>query len=301
MKLPSEMKGLQIQTKSVCTTKCLFCPHPDSWHNTNPGEMTDEVFDRILSEVAGVRFEKICPYLMNEPLADRKIFKRIEEIRRRCQFGHIEVSTNATLLDERRADELVRVLDGVANDIWISFHGVDPSTYRTIMRGRFDRTLANVKDFLAKTDGKLKVQIKGTGEPHIPTEGCPSWFDEKEFRRFWESVFDELGLRVRPELFYFKYNDRAGNIGRLSYGFRRDSLEGFLCHRTDQWLHFLYDGSVALCCNDYHREHNLGSVVSTRLTRVLGGEQRRRIIDMVEGRAESPDDFICKRCDQHLN
>lgn len=296
-----EMQGLQIQTKSVCTAKCVFCPHPDSWHNTNPGEMTDEVFDQILSEVERIRFDKICPYLMNEPLADRKIFDRIEEIKRRCRFGHIEVSTNATLLDGRRSEELIRVLEDTANDIWISFHGTDSDTYRGVMGVKYERTLRNVRDFLVRADGKLKVQIKGAGGPHIETEDCPSWFAEEDFHNFWSGVFDELRLRNRPDLFYFKYNDRAGNIGSLSYDFRRDSLAGFRCHRTDQWLHFLYTGEVALCCNDYFKEHMLGDVRASTLDEVLRGSQRRSVVDMVEGRTESPDDFICKRCDMHLN
>lgn len=295
------MEGLQIQTKSTCTAKCTFCPHPGSWHNTNPGEMSDEVFDRVLEEVSKIRFEKICPYLMNEPLADRKIFDRIEGIKSRCNFGHIEVSTNATLLDETRARELIRVLQDVNNEVWISFHGTDEATYKEIMAANYRRTLENVKAFLTMADGKLNVQVKGAGGPHIPTEGSPSWFKKDEFDQFWTSIFDELKLGTRPELFYFQYNDRAGNIGKLSYDFRRDTLEGFKCRRTDEWLHLLYTGELALCCNDYFKEHSLGDIRRNTLEEVLSGKQRTDTVDMVEGRAASPDTFICKRCDQHLN
>jgi len=69
-----KMIGLQIQTISSCNSRCIICPHAMSWTRKRLGVMTDELFDKVIKEISVIKFKKICPYLMNEPLTDPKIF-----------------------------------------------------------------------------------------------------------------------------------------------------------------------------------------------------------------------------------
>jgi len=295
------MIGLQIQTTSVCTGKCLICPYSQSWHKQHPGVMTDKLFDKILKEVSNIKFKKICPYLMNEPLADSKIFERLEKIKRLNNFDYIEFSTNASLLSNEYTDKIITVLGDVNNDIWISFHGVKEHHYKKIMGLEFKQTLNNICNFLVKADGKLKIQIKGSGQPFVQNRNSPHWFSKEEYFYFWNGIFAKLKLKNRPKLFYFQYNDRAGNIGHnLSFNFRRKTLKGFKCPRVNQWFHILYTGELVLCCNDYFKECVFGNIADQSLEEILNSTNRKKIIDMVEGRKKSPSDFICKRCNQHL-
>lgn len=266
-----------------------------------PGVMTDELFDKILKEVSVIKFKKICPYLMNESLTDPKIFDRIEKIRRVNNFDYIEISTNASLLNNKNADQLVAVLKHVDNEIWISFHGINENTYKGIMGLDFKKVLNNICNFLLKADKKLNIKIQGSGRPFIQNEKSPYWFSKKEYYRFWEKIFAQLKLKAPPKLFYFQYNDRSGNIRNdLSFNFRRKTLRGFKCARTNQWLHFLYTGELILCCNDYNKECVLGDITKQSFGKILNSTKRNEIIDMVDGRKKSPNDFICKRCIQHL-
>ncbi len=295
------MIGLQIQTISTCTSRCFICPHSKSWHNQHPGVMTDKIFNKIMKEVASIKFEKICPYLMNEPLTDPRFFKHLQKIKKLKNFDYIEVATNASLLNSEYANKLITVLEDVNNDIWISFHGVNENNYKEIMGLDFKKTLNNVCNFLVKADGKLKIKIQGSGQPFIQRTNSSNWFNKEEYFDFWNKIFNDLNLTNRPKIFYFQYNDRAGNIRNdLSFNFRRKSLDRFKCNRVDQWLHFLYTGELILCCNDYNKECILGDITKCSLKEILNSTERNEIIDMVEGRKKSPDDFICKRCVRHL-
>ena len=67
---------MQIQTVSACNANCYFCPYVGSWHKQNPGKMEDDVFVKIVDQLAKYQIKKFCPYLENEPFLDKKLFDR---------------------------------------------------------------------------------------------------------------------------------------------------------------------------------------------------------------------------------
>src|SRR4030042_6384200 len=67
--------NIQIQTNSFCNGKCRFCPYQGSWHQKNPGEMSWENYRKIIQNLKQLKIAKFCPYLENEPLLDKEIFK----------------------------------------------------------------------------------------------------------------------------------------------------------------------------------------------------------------------------------
>jgi hypothetical protein len=102
--------------------------------------MDAALFDRILTDLGRHRLGKVCMYLMNEPLADPEFFGRLAAVRDRLRFRVLEVSTNAAALNAERAARLAELLSGRPHEIWISFHGICPESYRRIMglsRGRW--------------------------------------------------------------------------------------------------------------------------------------------------------------------
>src|SRR5262245_33324273 len=88
MTIKPNIRFVQIQTHSRCNADCVFCPWIESEHNTvNRGEMTNGtwqlVLDRLMPFADGINRGKVCPYLMNEPLIDRGIFEKINDIYQR--------------------------------------------------------------------------------------------------------------------------------------------------------------------------------------------------------------------------
>ena len=292
--------NIQLQTTSVCNGKCIMCPYLDSWHKNNPGVMTDETFDRILSQIETLPLDKICMYLENEPLVDPKMLLRMERVINELSFNLIEISTNAALLTKDNAQTLMKILSPVSHQIWISFHGVDQRTFEGIMGLDFEETLGNILHLLQLAQKTpLNITVRGGGEPLVKSLGHPYTFSEKEYRAFWNQQFEKHKIKITPKINYFRYHDRCGTIKRNDIRLEknvRDSLEGFYCPRVDTWLHFLYTGELCICCMDYHREQVFDDITKHSIDDILKGEGYRNMRDMVFGLKESPSDFICKRC-----
>ena len=269
--------NVQIQTTSRCNGKCVMCPYLDSWHKQNPGEMSDEVFERILAELTLRELNKICVYFENEPLMDPKIFRRLARIKETLRFKRLEISTNAALLNREKTEELAWLLEGTRHEIWVSFHGVDKHSYERIMGLDFDRSLGNLQHLLHVADQRgLRVIIRGSGMPVDSSLSHDTPFSREQFMTFWNARINEFGLSKRPGLNYFLYHDRSGAIRRNSIRLNRiprPNLAGFRCPRIEDWLHFLYTGELCICCMDYHREHVLGDITTHSLDDILCGEK----------------------------
>lgn len=254
--------NVQIQTTSVCNGKCLFCPYTGSWHEQNPGYMSVEVYTAILDNLRVFDVRKFCPYLENEPLADPKLFDRIEEARVKLNPEWIEVSSNLALLNESRLDNLVRVLCDGPHEILVSFHGADKIGYEEIMGLEFEKTMENIHRLISRAQStSMNLVIRGAGVPKVDIEQKYRWFDEVDFRKFWEKELD--GYQYKPLVSFFKYHDRADSPGLrergMSFCRRGRNLSDFYCTRFDRWAHFLYTGEPILCCMDYFRETAFGA------------------------------------------
>jgi MoaA/NifB/PqqE/SkfB family radical SAM enzyme len=300
MKSNSRLMNIQIQTTSCCNATCIMCPYPESWHKKHPGIMTDAIFSRIIGQIRSLEIDKICPYLQNDPFMDKKIFSRIKEIIERISFKVLEISTNANSMDHGNSELLADIFKNVSHDIWLSFHGVDSLTYENIMGLNFDRCLEHIIHLLkVAQDIPLNIAIVGAGKPLNKKLRHEFNFSKSDYLEFWERIFRENNIRKRPRVVYFKYHDRAGTIQRNSINMKkiiRQDLTQFYCPRVDQWLHFLYNGELVLCCDDYHREQVFGNIRTSDLDEILRGAKYQRLKAQVLGQIPSSPDFICKRC-----
>lgn len=290
--------NVQLQTTSACNGGCVFCPHPESWQRHHSGVMAEPLFRRIVRQLQGRRIGKLLPYLESEPLCDPQLFARVDHALCRLDVSRLELSTNAALLDGPRLDELARVCRGVKHELWISFHGVDRASFEAITGLPFSRTLDNVVALLERAQSEdLNLRIRGAGQPRLPGEDRPCWFDEEDYRAFWDRVFTRHRLRRRPAVEFFTYHDRAGSVrrGRMGFGVRRDLSDAY-CVRVDRWLHFLYTGELILCCMDYNKEAVVGDVSRQDLDQIFGSPTHLELAREAVGLSPAPEDFICRRC-----
>ena len=293
---------VQIQTTSSCNGKCAVCPYVESWHYHNPGIMSDEVFGRIISQLKKNSISKICLYLQNEPLLDPQFLQRLDKISSEVQYGHIEISTNASQLTPEYSENLAHVLQNIRHEIWISFHGCDERTYSGMMGLNFQKTLQNINYLLQLSQSiPLRIGIRGAGKGISSSLKTPHDFAEHEFRVFWHTQFQAHNLKILPGLFYHPYNNRSGGILRNELkhcSIVRPDLKGFTCSRINNWLHFLYTGELAICCMDYHREEIFGDIRKQPIDDILQSQAYINLKKKVEGNIYSAPTFICKRCTQ---
>ena len=99
---------IYLETTNLCNAKCIMCPHEKI--TRNPKVMTDEIFYKAVKDCKklGIKGGQIFLHKEGEPLLDTQIMDRINYVVRELgQDNEIGISTNAMLLDENKAIELI--------------------------------------------------------------------------------------------------------------------------------------------------------------------------------------------------
>lgn len=302
------LRFVQIQTQSRCNADCVFCPYVEGYHAKNPGLMPRELWLKILNDLlpftATLNQGKILPYLMQEPLLDKDIFQKIEDIYERFPKTFVELSTNGAALTPKNIDRIHEVFEGRRAALWVSFHGVDAQSLEHIMALPFQRSLDNLMQLLKRADGRLRIIIRGAGRDH---SGRETWFSRQDYLDFWNQQFKDHNINTdKIHVDAFSYHDRAGTLFRKDRDAWRNNLgkireigpghQPFSCKRVTDWLHIDYEGYFRLCCMDYHKEVLLPNVKEMSISTYFQSNAYRDLVDHVTGKKESEANFICKRC-----
>jgi hypothetical protein len=75
-----------------------------------------------------------------------------------------------------------------------------------------------------------------------------------------------------------------------------DETHPFQCCRVDEWVHVMYDGTIRLCCMDYHGEVKLPNLQDMWLVEYFQSNEYKELCGWVGGSTTHPKDFICTRC-----
>src|SRR5262245_34542529 len=134
---------ITLESTAKCNLYCPMCPrHIYTFDNEN---MDLELYRKIVQDCKEY-VEFIWPYGIGEPMIHPKIFEMIRITREAgIQTG---MSTNATLLDDHRADML---LDSGLDYVIFAFDGATKATYEKYrVGGTFEKTRDNILAFLSK-------------------------------------------------------------------------------------------------------------------------------------------------------
>jgi MoaA/NifB/PqqE/SkfB family radical SAM enzyme len=163
----NRLKNVQIQTQGACNANCVFCPWIESWHHANYGVMDRELFSRILDMLLPWKESiedggKICPYLMQEPFVDKRIFELCEEIQSKFPRAVLELSTNGALLSRDKTERLIPLLEGKPHEVWVSHHGIDKASHEEIMKINHERSTSHLINLIKEAKGRLNIRIRGS-------------------------------------------------------------------------------------------------------------------------------------------
>ncbi len=219
-----------------CNLRCTFCPTGNGSLRRPRGFLDERVLERALRGAG--RLEYALLFQWGEPL----LHPRFESLARRIRRRRVRtmLTTNGTLLDERRVDGLRRA--GVER-VTVSVDG-DAGTHAAVRGVPLARTEAGLARLLAaRARGGPAVEVSMVVAPE--TEAAAAGF-----RRAWEG-------RV----------DRVQQIPLLTHGRRRTRCR-------EPWrgdLVVLQDGRVTVCCVDHEGELALGDVRRDRLVDLYNG------------------------------
>jgi radical SAM protein with 4Fe4S-binding SPASM domain len=134
---------ITLESTAKCNLYCPMCPrHIYSFDNEN---MDLELYKKIVQDCKDY-VEFIWPYGIGEPMIHPNIFEMIRITR---DAGiRTGMSTNATLLDDARADML---LDSGLDYVILAFDGATKETYEKYRTGAtFEKTRENILKLLSK-------------------------------------------------------------------------------------------------------------------------------------------------------
>lgn len=269
--VPQLPRVIQIQTKSGCNARCVFCPNSVVGPRLTHGEMEEELFKKIVDEITQYPpLSRISPYLMNEPLLDRRLGEKIRYIaERKRPETTIKINSNGSLLDEEMGEQLV---ESGLNRINFSVHGIRPQTYESQMVGlRLDRVLENIDRFI-----ELKKKI-GANKPTIRVTMVRTKAIEEELPEIMD-YWKRRGIRVNVRPLENRARREIAAKGLNPKHWRPFNF----CSRLFEQAYILYNGDVVLCCVDWERTTILGNLREQSLHEIWNGpaylEMRRRYL-----------------------
>jgi MoaA/NifB/PqqE/SkfB family radical SAM enzyme len=238
---------IQIQTKSGCNASCWFCPNEETLPVLDHGDMEWDLFTKIVDEVVRHPVKRISPYLMNEPLLDKEIARKIRYIADRKPRGcRIRINTNASKLTEAKSRELI---ESGLDQMHVSFHGMTKETYEKSMpRMQYERNLENVLGFLRIQEelGQTKPKLKIT---FVKTKLTAP--EVEDLKRFW----GERGVGVAVQALANRGDKRIQETGLEPAAWRPFTW----CSELMQQGFIVWNGDLVLCCADWRRVHVLGN------------------------------------------
>ena len=94
---PKIFDAVQFETRTGCNYSCPFCP--SNKREREQGVMSMKLFNKIIGELSDMNFSgEIEPFMINEPLLDRRLIRMVKIISDKCENSRILISTNGALM-----------------------------------------------------------------------------------------------------------------------------------------------------------------------------------------------------------
>jgi len=255
---------IQFESSTTCNANCTFCPNNSITRLR--GQMSDELFHKIIEESKAFRSPEIVPFLNGEPFIFPRIWEWLDHMKdNNCR---VYLFTNA---ERMNVDKLIKYTN--IRYVCCSLNANTKETHNEIVRGLdYDKVVANIEELIKKAPFRVYVSfVKVDKNKH----------EFEAFKKRWgkQAVYGE-----------FK------NWG----GARHDPLERtgqrVPCQSMLRSITILWDGRVVPCCLDYDGKLILGDANKNTLTEIwqsfswLRKRHRKLDFDMVP----------CKECNQNI-
>ena len=256
-------RQLAIETVNHCNAECVMCPYPQM--KRHKGTMSEEVHRLIIDKIAvwNAPIETISHAGMGEPLLDKKIEQKIIYEKQIFTNAKVAIYSNVSVLNEKRAGQ---ILESGVDILSVSLNGYSKEVYESVMKLPFERTQRNLHRFIKMNNERgHPIQINVS---LIPTKHH-SKKEIENFCSYWDGKVD--GVIVPPYI---------GWGGYFDLGVRK---EQYPCRYIFEVLQIDWDGTVAMCCEDYETKYPLGNLKEQEPQEVFNSptlqEQRRRMVD----------------------
>lgn len=283
-----------LEISSFCNLKCVYCAHSIN-HGQHEGNMTDELIDKILHDLAEFprKIKKINLFGFGESLCHPGFPEIVGRVNKAAVADAVEFTTNGVLLTRNKIDRLME--NGGVQTIRISLQGIDAPSYKKFggMDIDFEQFLSNLQ-YLYGHRGNMKVRMKVAD---IALKGIPN--GEERFRDIFgsmaDSIYIEHILPIYAGMDYDKVDESINKDvldGRMHV---RQEKVNKVCHRAFYRMRIRSNGDVTAACCDATQDVKYGSIWNDSLYNIWNGGVHRTFLQLqLEGkRFKHP---YCKEC-----
>lgn len=285
---------IHIETTNRCNFRCKFCPESDPNYSVIAGGykiMKLEEFKTIIDNIkkSFVKISRLRLWIMGEPLINPNIFEMIKYAKENDIAEAVEMTSNASLINFKRAKLLVNSGLDLCK---ISIYGFNNEDFKLTTNSNidFNKILENIK-FLhelrnSSPSSKLKIMAKTVGDSS---------------NKILKSYMNQLSKFVD----YIEINE----IHSWTEGEQEKSNNNFIdkkklikevCPFPFYTLAIHSDGNASPCCVDWKKEVFLGNSLNQSLMEIWNGEltkelrlsHLKRDLEMHQG---------CQGCDYFIN
>ena len=270
-----------VELTNKCNLKCKMCPR--NYLDAKSGFMQSKLFKKIIDEMALFDSKILVPFFRGESLLHPQFAKFISYAKKKKNI-QIQLATNATLLDEKTADKFLKL-----NIDFISFSldSVKKQAYEKIRRGAcYDEVIENINNFIEKKK-KLRLELPEIQVSIVKTQENHHFIDE--FINHWINKVD----RVRV---YYEHS-QDGTFGKLESS-NLSLKKRRLCLKPLTDMVVYWDGTVALCCHDWQRREELGTLNKSTMKDIWNSRSYHKI--RIMHYKNKITDSACKNCDQWI-
>lgn len=250
---------VHIETLALCNASCSFCPYPtmDRQGDRMPDALIDKIIDDLRAIPSSLPFN-ICPFKVNEPLLDKRIFSVCEKISRQLPNAQLRLFTNGSPLTAKMIERIAAI--GKLTNLWVSLNEVEPAAYEALMQLPLERTLRNL-DALHGLVAQKKFP-----HPVVVSRVVDGSGRDEAFLTFMAQRYPMF----QPFLI------GTGNwSGQVAVGKNRRVPPGG-CWRWYE-ISIMASGKVALCCMDGEGKHVIGDVNTQSVMEIYNAPSYRKM------------------------
>lgn len=252
--LPPMPRFIELEITNHCNFKCLMCKTGLGIAKRKRGYMTDEVFEKIVSEIEGSG--TILKFVgQGEPPLHDEFLNYIKYASERGIICHL--TTNGSLLTDKMIEGII---DAGLSSIKFSFQGVDQKGYEEMRQGNNFEILTSIVKKMYNKRGNLEKPfiIVGTS---ITDESAE---DVNKFKNLFEDFSDkiEVGRTTLEYIDLDKLEDEKlrNRIKELKEKQTLKKVRYKHCHQVFDVMTIRWNGDVSACCADADGVMTIGNI-----------------------------------------
>lgn len=269
--------AINIDPANACNFRCTFCPTGDleilRSVGRPKGAMGLELFHKIIADLArmvsqaGQRVIKLNLHKDGEPLINKKLPEMIACAKSANIAESVETTTNGALLDEGRAEALIRSgLDAIR----ISVEHVTDAGYKQVTRtyADYDMIRRNVA-FLFRRKTELGSHL------HVHCKMVDASFSEEEKKKFFDDFSGICdSIHIDTLMGWSMSGEKDWMLGSApatgAYGLSKIH-DRQVCSEPFTKMAINFDGTVSVCCVDWSHSTVVGDLRQQSLSEIWNG------------------------------